>query len=475
MSTIVDFTYPEETFREKPSNIGSDNKRSWIYAKQPKGTLTRYRMLVAYTLLAGFLIIPFIKIGGNPLFMFNLIDRQFFIFGQIFWPQDFPLFLLFGLIFFVFIILFTAIYGRVWCGWTCPQTILMEMVFRPIDYLIEGDYKQQRKLDEMDWNAEKIRKKALKHAVYIIISLVMAHASMAYLVGLDRVIELVSTSPLENLSGFLGLLLFTLVFYLVFSRVREIACTVLCPYGRLQSVLLTKNTAVVAYDYVRGEPRGKIQKHAEGVVLPKGDCIDCKLCVHVCPTGIDIRNGTQMECVNCTACIDACDEVMVKIKKPKGLIRIDSLFGIENKSPFRLTARVGLYSLVLVGLLGVFGFLIAGRTSFEAKVMRVPGTLFRTNEAGMITNMFNIQVINKTNTRHELLVRTDHPDAEVKFVGEAISLDPQGSASTVFFIEMAPENIKGMKTEMNIELLADGKVVQRVKTKFIGSSKITKP
>lgn len=471
----MEFTYSEESFRDKPSNISGDNRRAWIYAKQPAGRFTRYRMVVAYTLLGLFLVIPFIKVGNNPLFMFNLIERQFFLFGQIFWPQDFPLFLLFGLIFFVFIILFTAIYGRVWCGWTCPQTILMEMVFRPIDYLIEGDFRQQRKLDESKWSAEKIRKKSLKHLIYIGISLIMGHASMAYLVGMDRVIELASTSPLDNLPGFLGLLLFTLVFYLVFSQMREIACTVLCPYGRLQSVLLTKNTAVVAYDFIRGEPRGKIKKTETGIEIPKGDCIDCKLCIQVCPTGIDIRNGTQMECVNCTACIDACDEVMVKITKPKGLIRIVSLFGIENNAPFRFTARLVLYSTILIGLLGVFGFFLMSRTTLEAKIMRVPGTLFQRTEQGFVSNMFNIQVVNKTNLAQTIEITTDMPGASIRFVGESITLSPQGSESTVFFVDVPPQELEGMKTDIVFTLQVNDKEVQRVKNKFIGPSVNTTP
>jgi cytochrome c oxidase accessory protein FixG len=468
----MDFVYPEETFRDKPSNIDGENKRAWLFPKKPAGKWTNYRRVVAFTLLSLFLVIPFIKIGGNPLFMFNLIDRQFFIFGQIFWPQDFPIFLLFALIFFVFVILFTSIFGRVWCGWTCPQTILMEMVFRPIEYFIEGDYKQQRRLAESEWNAEKIRKRSLKQLVFILISLVMSHASMAYLVGIDRVKELVSTSPLENMTGFLGLLLFTLLFYLVFTRVREIACTIICPYGRLQSVLLTKNSAVVAYDYVRGEPRGKINKQAGE--MPKGDCIDCKLCVHVCPTGIDIRNGTQMECVNCTACIDACNEVMDKVGKPRGLIRIDSLFGIENKIPFRFTARVAMYSLLLVGLLGMFGFLLVRRTMIEAKVMRVPGTLFQRTEVGIIGNMYNIQAINKTNLPQDIEVIVDHPDAKIRFVAEELSLKPQASSSTVFFVEIPENKLEGMKTDLEFTLMVGGKEIQSIKTKFIGPSKGTK-
>lgn len=228
--------------------------------------------------------------------------------------------------FFVFIILFTVVFGRVWCGWACPQTIFMEMVFRKIEYWIEGDAAKQMKLKNMPWTAEKIFKRVLKYVIFMAISLLIAHTLMAYLIGVDKVIDIVTASPYEHWSGFLGMLFFTGIFFWVFSYFREQACIAVCPYGRLQGVLLNKDSMAVSYDFKRGEPRGKIKKGE--IQEGQGDCIDCKLCVHVCPTGIDIRNGTQLECVNCTACMDACDEVMTKVNRPKGLIRIASYNGI---------------------------------------------------------------------------------------------------------------------------------------------------
>ncbi|EIM76614.1 cytochrome c oxidase accessory protein CcoG [Nitritalea halalkaliphila LW7] len=270
-------------------------------------------------LLAAFFAGPFIQVNGRPWLLFNIFERKFIIFGAAFWPQDTHILIFLMLTLFVFVIVFTVVFGRVFCGWACPQTIFMEMVFRKIEYWIDGDAGQQRRLDALPWNGEKLRKRLLKWSVFLGISVLIAHTVMAYLIGMDRVIALVQSSPAENWAGFFGLLAFTGVFMFVFTWFREQACLVVCPYGRLQGVLLDKNSIHVAYDYVRGEPRGPLRKQKPLVEEVKGACVDCSLCVQVCPTGIDIRNGVQMECVNCTACIDACDEVMEKVQRPKGL------------------------------------------------------------------------------------------------------------------------------------------------------------
>ena len=256
---------------------------------------------------------PFVRINGNPLLLINIVERKFVILGQIFWPQDMIMFAVALLIFITGIIIFTAAYGRLWCGWTCPQTVLMEMVFRKIEYLIEGDSHQQRALDKAPWTADKILKKAGKHAIFFGLSFLIGNTLLAYIIGTEQLFQIITDNPAKHVEGLTAMILFTLVFYAIFARFREQACTFICPYGRLQSTLLDENTIVVAYDYKRGEKRGPLhrgqsveQRRAAG----SGDCIACRQCVMVCPTGIDIRNGTQMECVHCTACIDACDDVM---------------------------------------------------------------------------------------------------------------------------------------------------------------------
>ena len=411
---------------------------------------------------------PFIKIGGQPLFLFNILERKFVLFGQAFWPQDFFLFGLAMITFFVFIILFTVVFGRLWCGWACPQTLFMEMVFRKIEYWIEGDANQQRKLDKAPWNSEKIRKKTIKHGIFLLISIVIAHTLMAYIVGVERVKELITQSPTNNMAGFLGLVAFTAVFYFVFARFREQACVTVCPYGRLQGVLLTKESIAITYDWLRGEPRGRLKKGT--VQDDKGDCIDCKLCVHACPTGIDIRNGTQLECVNCTACIDACDDVMTKIKKPTGLIRYDSHQGVAEGKKLKLNARIIGYIVVLTLLLSFLGYLLTTRQDVEVTLLRVPGVLYQEQENDRISNLYNAQFINKTFEDVALELKLiDQPDGTIKKVGgDNLSIGASDKAEGVYFIEVPKSELTGRKTNIKIGLYKDGDLVDEFSTNFLG-------
>ncbi len=462
----------KQEYRNIPSTVAEGNVRKWIYPKKPSGSWHLRRSIVAYSLLGAFILLPFIKVNGNPFFLVNILERKFIFFGNIFWPQDIYLVVMAGLILIVFIILFTAVYGRVFCGWTCPQTILMEMVFRKIEYWIEGDFRQQQKLDQAPWDGKKIFKKGLKQFLFVAISLFMGHVVMAYLIGIDEVYTLVQSNPLDHAWGFLALIAFSATFYLVFAKVREIVCTVICPYGRLQGVLLNRDSMVVAYDNIRGEPRGKIKKGEDQG--DKGDCVDCKLCVQVCPTGIDIRNGTQMECINCTACIDACNDVMEKVSRPKNLIRFDSLEGIENKKGFKFTARVLAYSLVLMVLTVVFGFLMTQRSEIQATVLRVPGQLFQKNDDGTIGNLYNIQLVNKTFEEKgvELRLISDFESGEITLIGEDnLVLPPQGTTEGVFFVRIPAEELSRMKTEIEIEVVSEGQIITAEKTTFISPSK----
>jgi cytochrome c oxidase accessory protein FixG len=339
-----------ESFRDSIATIDKEGKRKWIFSKKPKGRLTTYRTWVSVALLGLLFGGPFIKIGGEPLLLLNVLERRFVFFGQVFSPQDFYLFGLGMITFFVFVVLFTVIFGRIWCGWMCPQTIFMEMVFRKIEYWIEGDYKQQQALKKMPWNAEKLTKKVSKQTIFFLISFLIANTFLAYIIGIEALLAIVTESPANHLSGFISITVFTGVFYSVFAWFREQACIIVCPYGRLQGVLTDRNTIQVSYDYVRGEPRGFIRKNE---TRTKGDCIDCKACVNVCPTGIDIRNGVQMECVNCTACIDACDFMMDSVGLKKGLIRFASEKNIAEKEKTRFTPRMAAYTSVLTVLIGV--------------------------------------------------------------------------------------------------------------------------
>ncbi len=458
----------DQEFRNNIATVDADGKRIWVYPKKPSGRLHQARIAVTAVLLTLLFAGPFLTINGRPFLLLNFFERKFVIFGQAFWPQDFFLLALVLISFFVFIILFTVVFGRLWCGWACPQTLFMEMVFRKIEYWIEGDANQQRKLNNGPWNADKIKKKLLKQFIFISISLLISHTVMAYLIGIDQVKEIVRQPPTEHLSGFIGLVAFTGIFYWVFAWFREQACVAVCPYGRLQGVLLDKKSIAVMYDWIRGEPRGKLKKKV--VQQDLGDCIDCKLCVHVCPTGIDIRNGTQLECVNCTACIDACDEVMEKIDRPKGLIRYSSFDAINEGKQRLFTPRVAAYSIVLLALLSFLSFSLVTRSDIETTILKVPGQLYQKTEDGNITNLYNIQFVNKTFEDMVLEVKIENePSATISKVGEGEVEVPSNSlAEGVYFIKMPQEKIKSASIGLKIGVYRDGELVETVKTKFLG-------
>lgn len=463
--TAEDLYLQDQQFRDHISTVDEKGKRIWIYPKKPKGKYHNKRIIVSIILLTLLFAGPFIRVDGHPFMLFNFFERKFILFGAAFWPQDFHLFLLAMIAFFVFIILFTMVYGRVWCGWACPQTIFMEMVFRKIEYWIEGDAIQQRKLDKQPWSLARLWKKGLKHIIFILISVLIAHTLMAYLIGIDGVVEVVSESPVKRLAGFTGLLLFTAIFYFVFAWFREQACVAVCPYGRFQGVLLGKSSINVTYDWKRGEPRGKLKKTAPKDV--NGDCIDCKWCVHVCPTGIDIRNGIQLECINCTACMDACDQIMRKISKPEGLIRYASNESIEEDKNKLFNARVGGYTVALVLILSALVYLLATRTDVETTALRVPGMLYQEQPDNRISNLFNIKFVNKTFQDVALDLKVEN--GTIKRVGgENVKVPANAAEEGVFFIEMPRENLDGYKTRISIQVLKDGKLMDEVKANFMG-------
>ncbi|MBS1487217.1 MAG: cytochrome c oxidase accessory protein CcoG [Bacteroidetes bacterium] len=467
MADSQEFYNYDEQFRDSIATVDAKGKRIWVYPKKPSGLLHAKRIVVSIVLLALLFAGPFIKIGGEPLLLLNVFERRFVIMGHPFWPQDFILLAITLLIFFVFIILFTVVFGRLWCGWACPQTLFMEMVFRKIEYWIEGDAPAQRRLDAQSMNFEKLWKKTAKHTLFILISILISHTAMAYLIGVESVQKIVTEPPAEHMAGFIGLVAFTGIFYFNFAKFREQACIAVCPYGRLQGVLLIKESIVVAYDWLRGEPRGKIKKNP--VAEKTGDCIDCKLCVHVCPTGIDIRHGTQLECVNCTACIDACDDVMLKIGKPKGLIRFASYNSIKEGTQKIITARVIGYSVVLLLLIGILSVSLLNRSDVKVTALKVPGTLYQRN-GDYVTNLYNFDFINKTFGEIKLDLKIVEPAAaRLKNVdGKEIIIPAEGMLKRVYFIEIPEQDITNAKMLVKLNVIQDGEVIQTVKAKFIG-------
>lgn len=466
MSTLQED--PIGSYRDSIATVGKDGKRVWIYPKKPGGRFYRWRNILGVFLLVLLFVGPFLRIGGEPLLMINIMERRFVLFGQTFWPQDIHLFVLAFISLIVFIALFTVVFGRLFCGWVCPQTIFMELVFRRIEYWIEGDRNHQMALNKAPWDAKKIGKKTAKHVIFLFISLVISHTFLAYIIGTDALFDVITKSPSENLGGFIALMVFTAAFYGVFAFLREQVCTTICPYGRLQGVLLDKDSIVIAYDRVRGEQRSSFRKGEDREAVGKGDCIDCNACVVVCPTGIDIRNGTQLECVNCTACIDACDHIMDRIEKPRGLIRYASENEIAENIPFRVTMRLKAYSAVLVLLIGVMVALIATRSDVEATVLRTPGTLFQRMDDGRISNLYQYRLVNKTSRdmpiRLELL---DHK-GEVKLAGRDIMLNKASLSEGQMFIILNSSEVHGTKTKLRVGVYSGDELLEEISALFTG-------
>ena len=466
MSNINPHTHSEK-FRDALATVKEDGMRNWIFPKKVSGKFYKWRTYFSWLLLGLLFAGPFIHFNGRPWLLFNIFERKFIIFGAVFWPQDTHLLIFLLLIFMVFIILFTVVFGRVFCGWACPQTLFMEMVFRKIEYWIEGDANQQRQLDKMPWNSEKLKKKTLKMTVFALISLLISHTVMAYLIGIDQVKEIVVQPPSANPAGFIGLMVFTGIFFFVFTWAREQVCLVMCPYGRLQGVMLDNNSINVAYDYVRGEPRSMIRKN-QSLQVPKGDCIDCTLCVQVCPTGIDIRNGVQMECVNCTACMDACDEVMIKVDRPTGLIRYASENSIQEGRQKLFTARVKGYSLILLVLIGAFVSLLITRDDLEATITRFRGMTYQEREEGKISNLYEVSFINKTFDEHHVVLQPENPEYSLEAVGEKNwILDGQSQLKGRFFLIKDRDQIQTNQENITLLLLQNGEIINRIKTSFV--------
>ena len=479
----------EDVFRDSIATVTKEGTRNFIHPKKPKGKFYNLRTRFSILYLVLFFSLPFIKVHEEPLLMFNIMQQKFIIFGMVFWPQDFFIFGLGMLTFVVFIILFTVVFGRVFCGWACPQTIFMEMVFRKVEYWIDGDSTQQKRLRGMPWNAEKIKKRSLKFVMFFAISFLIANFFLAYIVGMDTLAGYLQ-SPLEHLGTLASLLIFTSVFFFVYWWFREQVCLVVCPYGRLQGVLLDRDSIVVAYDHKRGEPRTKLKKVVadekkiaqrkaddSGYSLDKkiqeiisaGDCIDCFACVRVCPTGIDIRNGTQLECVNCTACMDACDAIMTSVHRPKGLIRYASENSISKQVKLRLTPRIKAYSSVLMVLLALLVFLLVSRTDLDVRLMRTAGMTYTTLPDGRISNLYNLKITNKTHRDIPYNLKLENMKGDIEIVGTTIpDVKKESYGHLQFFVKLNRDEVKSWKTPIKIGVYENNKKIKTVEANFMG-------
>jgi cytochrome c oxidase accessory protein FixG len=488
--SVIDLNIVEdhERFRAELASIQPDGRRKWIYARKPSGRFFRYRTILSWFLLAFLFLAPWVKVGGKQFLLLNIIDREFVFFGVPFWPNDFYLVALMFLTTVVTIVVFTATFGRFFCGWICPQTIFMEMVFRKIEWWIEGGPAEQAKRRAGPWTGDRLWRAALKVSIFFTISFAIANTFLAYVVSCDVLVRYVVDGPMAHLELFVGLVTFTIVFFMVFYRFREQVCLVACPYGRYMSALVDENTIAVTYDFYRGESRAKwtredtaakkeakqeAKNEAKSTVSAfarpagHGDCVDCYQCVTVCPTGIDIRNGIQLECVNCTACIDACDEVMTKVGLPEGLIRYTSQSAVEHGASSWLTTRIKAYLAIWVVLMGVVGTLVAMRGDVDVVILRQEGTTWAQTTDG-ITNFYRLQLINKTSQPLSYGIRITQPaNAQLELLAMPEVVGSQDIAKGRFMVTIPSPSISSKEMKITVELVSEGKVINSTTTSFL--------
>ena len=460
-----------ETFRNELASVAVDGRRKWVYARQPSGRYYRARTVVSWFLLAFLLLAPFVTIHHQPLMLLNVIERRFVLFGVVFWPQDFYLVVLIALTTLVTLALLTAAVGRVWCGWMCPQTIFMEMVFRKIEFLIQGSAQQQLRRDRGPWTADRVVRAGVKHAVFLTLSFALGNVFLAWIIGAGPLRAIVTDPPARHLAGLTAMLLFSAVFYGVFARFREQACVLACPYGRVMSALIDRRTITVTYDRRRGEPRGKLLKDlADNANRPApGDCVDCHQCVTVCPTGIDIRHGVQLECVNCTACMDACDDVMQRLDRPRGLIRLTSEDAITAGTTHWMTGRIKAYGTLWLVLISIVSTLLLERPDIDVLVLRQPGTLFTTMTEGEVANFYSVQAFNRTATARTFHLEVVEPrGATITLLGKQDQVAPYSLSESRMLVHVPASALSGTTTPIKIVVRADGVLAQKISTSFVG-------
>jgi cytochrome c oxidase accessory protein FixG len=458
-----------QLFRDALASVQADGRRRWIYPRKPSGAHYRARTVVSLALLGFLFLAPFVRLNGQPLVLINVIERRFVLFGLVFWPQDFYLVVLLALTLLVTVVLATTTIGRVWCGWLCPQTVFLEMLFRKIEYVIDGSAEQQVRRDRAlaaggRLGAADIVRRIGKHGIFFGLSFAIANLFLAYIIGTDALWHIVTAPPREHLVGLVAITIFSALFYGVFARFREQACTLACPYGRVMSALQDAHTIMVTYDARRGEPRGR----ATATGAARGDCIDCAQCVTVCPTGIDIRNGIQLECVNCTACMDACNSVMTRVKRPTGLIRLTSHDAIQTGRTHWLTARVKAYAAVWCVLATTVTVLIVRRPDIDVLILRQPGTLAASVGRDNVANFYNVQVINRTSRTQQLEYRVTTPtEARVMPLGPIEHAGPNALLDSRLLIEVPASRLAGPATPVTLEVRSNGRLVDTIQSSFI--------
>lgn len=465
---------PEEVL----STLTKEGKRRWIYPTPSKGRYYRQRLWVAWALIVFFVGLPWVKIGGKPAVLLDFVHREFALLGVIFYPTDTFLLLLLAVAFGTGILLFTALLGRVWCGWACPQTVYLEFVYRPIERWIEGPEHKRKRRNEGPWTWDKAWRKGVKFSIYLVLSFFIAHTFVAYFVGWDVLVAWMTGPPTAHWGFFVTATLTTGLMLFNFGYFREQMCTITCPYARIQSVLLDPDSLIVSYDPNRGEPRArrskkKIQQEQAGLIPQLGDCIDCYACVRTCPTGIDIRDGLQMECIACTQCIDACDDIMDKIDRPRGLIRYTSereLAGLETR---RVRGRTVLYALIVIVVMTIFTIALTTREAYEVNLGRATGEPFMELPTGEIANRLRFRVRNQTSAEVSYTIDVAQPaGATLRVVGVSpITLAPEEMKRTEVWIVTPAEGFAASSQQEGVFTLqfSDGSA-QRLSFPLLGPS-----
>ncbi|MFT3870878.1 MAG: cytochrome c oxidase accessory protein CcoG [Nibricoccus sp.] len=457
--------HPPSPNLDTVTTIRADGSRLFLHPADSRGRYTNARILSAVALIFIYVALPWIQVDGYPAVFLDVAARRFHFFGWVLAAQDTWLlfFLLTGVGFSLFFI--TALFGRIWCGWACPQTVFLEHVYRRVERWIEGDATKRRQLDAAPWEGEKVFKRVLKHAVFIVLSAVITHLLLAYFVSIPQLWAMMRHAPAQHWGAFLFVVAATATLYLNFAWFREQLCIVICPYGRLQSALIDDHSMVIGYDKSRGEPRGKINTPGAG------HCIDCNRCVNVCPTGVDIRQGLQMECVGCTACIDACDEVMDKIKRPRGLIRYDSLNGFAGRATRWLRPRVFVYFILLLVGIGVSAWALRTVKPAGLTITRMLGAPYYVDQV-YVRNQYMVRLINKRNepVRFKVSLVQGPAGAEQKGFEEPVEIAPLGEEQRPLVIQV-PRKVYTGSTPLRLRLVDEkGSCDVSRETEFLGPS-----
>lgn len=453
-----------------PTTINQDGSRYFIHPADVTGFFTRWRRAFALLLIAIYVSLPWIPIGGHPAVFLDVLNRRFHLFGLTFAAQDLwmTFFFITGLGFSLFFV--TALFGRVWCGWACPQTVFLEHVYRRIERWIEGDSQARRKLDAAPWTGNKTIKRAVKHGLFFLISAAIAHLFLAYFISIPELYQWITTSPTEHWGAFVFMAVATLIIYGNFAWFREQLCIVICPYGRLQSALIDDDSIIIGYDEGRGEPRGKPQRGLPTEASAKvGDCIDCYRCVQVCPTGIDIRQGLQMECIGCANCIDACDTIMSKLNRPKGLIRYDSQAGLAGQKRRFLRPRVFIYAALMLAGATAFTLSAMQLRSANMNIVRMSGAPYFITDT-TVRNQYMVRVINKTNQAKTYQLDSSSPFRNYEMEGnpDGITVPPLGEEVRPVIITVDRSVYEG-SFPLELSLInPDGGMITTKEAEFLG-------